>query len=97
MLVLNEDPKGQLGPSGEVPRGDVQLVGAHHDEQLVEQSRRAMVCEGAEQQVETRQVVAVVPAADFQRQQGAEPWVSGSVSAHALLPTRQPRVRRCGS
>ena len=72
VLVLDDDPQRQLGPLREVAPDQLRLVGARHDEQLVEQPRRAEVREGAEQQVEARQVVAVVPAADLQRQQGAE-------------------------
>ena len=90
MLVLDDYPKRQLGPAREVAADRVHLVGASNHDQLVEPPWRAMVREGAEQQVEARQVVAVVPTADLQRQQGAEAW---PVTAHALLSA--PRSRSC--
>ena len=103
------------GSSGQRARWrpiEVHLVGARHDEQLVEPSRRPVVRQGAEQQVQTRQVVAVVPAADLQWQQGAEPsgpdsvtpcfWLRGGAAAvHApacrwCLSRRSPPGPRSG-
>ena len=90
VLVLNDDPERQLGPSREVAPDRRSASSARATtSSSSSRSRRAVVREGAEQQVETRQVVAVVPAADLQRQQGAE---RGSPGRSWLALTALSRV-----
>ena len=65
MLVFDHDPNWQFGPMREVAPNEVQLVGARHHQQLAEPSRRTVVRQGTEQQVQTSQIVAVVLTADL--------------------------------
>ena len=83
VLVLDDDPERQLRPLGEVRPDELCLVGARHIDQLVQQPRRGKMPERAEQQIEARQIVAVVASADLERQKGTSLVVGQPLNAAA--------------
>jgi hypothetical protein len=97
VLVLHNHAQRQLGPVPEMPADVVRLVGADHYDQLVEQPGSEMH-QGAEEQIEAREVVAIVAPAHLQGQQSAQrSGLCASTGHDRPRQRRDPCCLRCRS